>query len=99
MTARAYVYTGLWVADCPRGCGNVEKLPSSGFACSYCHYETADVEWPSDPVMISAVLNLRPVPHTRNWYPAGHDVAVRSGIPHGQTPADLLAENYEYGVT
>lgn len=24
--ARAYVYAGEWVADCPRGCGNVEFI-------------------------------------------------------------------------
>ncbi len=99
MRARAYVYAGQWVAECPRGCGNVEPLPpAGGFACSYCHLVTMDVEWPRDPAAIMEVLARRPIPHTRNWYPAGHDVAVRAGIPHGQTVADLRAENAEHEV-
>jgi hypothetical protein len=45
-----------------------------------------------------AVLELRPIPHTRNWYPAGHETAVRFGIPDGQTVGQLRDENAEHGV-
>ena len=111
--ARAYVYAGDWVADCPRECGNVEHLyqpqrrggprvvqvPS--YRCSYCKLgdsETVPVEWPDDMAGIMAVLALRPIPHTRNWYPPGHETAVRCRIPHGQTVDELRAENAEHGV-
>lgn len=110
--ARAYVYSGDWVADCPRGCGNVEHLADRAnprdlnsprtrrkpqFYCTYCH-QLADIEWPADMDQLMAVLALRPVPHTRNWYPADHDTAVRFQVPHGQSVADLREENVEHGV-
>lgn len=114
--ARAYVYSGDWVADCPRACGNVEhlyaranprnatgprivQLPS--FYCSYCKLgetDTVPIDWPPNTADIMAVLMLRPIPHTRNWYPAGHDTAVKYRIPHGQSIDELRAENAEHGV-
>lgn len=111
--ARAYVYSGDWVADCPRGCGNVEHLyrranPRDAasprtvqvpfFGCSYCGLQDIRIEWPTDLVEITSVLQLRPIPHTRNWYPHGHDVAVRFGIPHGQSVDQLREENATHGV-
>lgn len=99
--ARARVYAGMWITDCPRlYCGNAEKLESRQymFHCTSCHFE-APVEWPLDAEEIAAVLALRPVPQTRNWFPPGHQLAVASGCPHGQSVSSLLAENYEHGVT
>ena len=108
--ARAYVYNGMWVADCPRSCGGVEPLFEAKrkggpqvvrrtlFHCSYCHFATSQIEWPPDEADIMAVLALRPVPHNRNWYPSGHSTALRFGIPHGQTVRDLQDENAEHGV-
>jgi hypothetical protein len=111
--ARAYVYAGDWVADCPRqGCGNVEHLfdrsnpavPASartvrktGFFCTYCRL-VAEIEWARDEADIMAVLGLRPVPHNRNWYPADHETALRFNIAHGQSVQDLRHENAEHGV-
>lgn len=114
--ARAYVYAGEWVADCPReGCGNTEYASRKPrdlrhrpgtlgglvrrFACSYCGMR-ADIEWPAvaNIVEITAVLDRRPIPHTRNWYPVGHRTAVAAGVPDGQTVEQLLAENQEHGV-
>ncbi|HSE08466.1 MAG TPA: hypothetical protein VLB29_07355 [Nocardioidaceae bacterium] len=114
--ARAYVYCGDWVADCPRACGNVEhcyartnprdpagprvvQLPS--FHCSYCKLgsaETVLIDWPPNMAGIMAVLMLRPIPHTRNWYPASHDTALKYRIPHGQSIEDLRAENAAHNV-
>jgi hypothetical protein len=111
--ARAYVYAGDWVADCPRACGNVEHLFDRAnprdlssartarkpvYHCSYCQYFTGDIEWPADAEEIVAALSVRPIPHTRNWYPSDHEVAVRAGIPHGQSVADLVDENHDHGV-
>jgi len=102
--ARAWLYAGQWVADCPTpSCSNVEPLFDlagrrlASFGCSYCGRQ-AEIEWAHDEADIMAVLERRPVPHTRNWFPAGHDLAVRARLPHGQTVADLITENVEHGV-
>ena len=109
-TARAYVYAGNWVADCPASCGNVELLHEAAvrggalvrkkttFRCSCCHFETQAIDWPPNEHDIAAVLDRRPIPHTRNWYPADHPVAVNFRIPHGQSVQDLIDENIENGV-
>lgn len=112
--AIAFVYHGDWVAECPMpDCGNVEHLfdpagrggpriiPRPLFACSYCGLKDIQVLWPDGNLMagVMGALSRRPVPHTRNWYPADHPMAVRLRIPeHGQTVDDLLAENAEHGV-
>jgi hypothetical protein len=108
--ARAYVYHGEWVADCPRhGCNNVEHLfrplrPKGPrvqkvdfFACSYCGWQ-AFIDWPARMLDISQVLAQRPVPDTRNWYPQDHPVAVQFGVEHGQTVRQLIEESEANGV-
>lgn len=108
--ARAYVYCGDWVADCPRdGCANVEHLYRQSrrggprdvalgfYRCSYCGME-ADISWPDNLHAILAVLARRPLPDTRNWYPADHPVAVKFRLPHGQSIKDLEDENEAHGV-
>jgi len=108
--ARAYVYNGEWVGDCPLRCGNVEflyqpqqingprVLKRPFFLCSYCGAQ-ALIDWPDNEHEILAALMVRPVPGNRNWYPADHPVAVNFRIPHGQSVRDLLAENEEHGVS
>ena len=112
--ARAYVYAGEWVADCPKQCGNVELLTIKDdrdrgragvpgirkeiFLCSYCKQTATSIHWPDNATEIMDVLDRRPVPHTRNWYPEGHIVALSFGIDDGQTIEELLAENDEHGV-
>lgn len=111
--ARAYVYAGNWVAECTRTeCGGVEYLyalmtprdPTSPrtvekpvFHCTNCDM-TAAIDWPSNRMEILAELMRRPVPETRNWYPANHDVAVRAHLPHGQSVAELREESAAHGV-
>lgn len=108
--ARAYVYAGDWVADCPRaGCANVEHLYRQSrrggprdvqlgfYRCSYCGMES-DISWPDSMHDILAVLVRRPIPDTRNWYPTDHPVALKFGLPHGQSVRDLAEENEEHGV-
>jgi hypothetical protein len=96
-------------------CGNVEHLfdrvnpkiptsprlvPKAQFHCSYCGLQV-NIEWP-EPEMVAGImeaLNKRPVPHTRNWFPADHPLALRTGVKeHGQTVEDLNRENAEHGV-
>lgn len=108
--ARAYVYRGDWVADCPRvGCGNVEFLYQAAaiggprtirkpfFHCSNCGMQ-AMIDWPDNEHEILSVLVARPIPDTRNWYPQDHPVAINFRIPHGQSVRDLQDENEAHGV-
>ena len=109
--AHAYVYSGEWVADCPReGCANVEylyratrmggprdsKLPF--FQCSYCGAQST-INWPRREHEIMSALIVRPVPNTRNWYPKDHPVAINFRLPHGQSVKELQDENEEHGVS
>jgi hypothetical protein len=95
--ARARVNHGRWIADCPRRyCANATRL-QPGQATFHCAGEggcqmVAPIEWPTDADEIWAVLLERPVPGTRNWYPDQHVEAVRMGLPHGQSVADLRDE-------
>lgn len=99
--ARARVNHGRWIADCPRRhCANAVKLDPRQpvFHCAGeggCQM-VAEVEWPADADGIWEVLLERPVPGTRNWYPDGHVEAVRLGIPHGQSVAELRTEHREH---
>lgn len=99
--ARARVNHGRWIADCPRPyCPNAMRL-TPGQYTFHCAGEggcqmVAEVEWPSDPDGIWEALSARPVPSTRNWYPPGHDEAVKLGLAHGQTPEDLRAETRQH---
>lgn len=102
LMAVAYVNFGRWVADCPRQyCGNAVALEPKQvtFHCGSvggCKL-LAEVVWPVDADEIWEALSMRPVPGTRNWAPAGHRQAIACRVPDGQTVADLIAENYEYG--
>ncbi len=113
--ARAYIYNGEWVADCPQeGCSNVEfverKLDKDrgvagtrgermdAYFCSYCKVMATSIRWPDDADELMEILERRPMPHTRNWYPEGHLSALRFGIKDGETVAELRAENAEHGV-
>lgn len=100
--ALAYIYSGAWVAECPTECGNVQAVSrdtASLFHCVYCQ-QFSEISWPpeEDMVEMMAVMGRRPNPSNRNWYPEGHPVAVRFGIPHGQGLQDLLDENTEHGI-
>lgn len=103
LAARAYCNHGRWVADCPRQyCGNaIALLPKeTQFHCAGeggCQLLT-EVEWPRDADAIWEALDVRPVPGTRNWAPAGHRQAIACNVPDGQTVAELIAENHERGA-
>lgn len=94
--ARAYVNHGRWIADCPLECGSALQLQPKQptYHCPECQW-VGGVEWPDSADEILETLNLRQVPRTRNWYPAGHFLALRQGAPHGQTVKELIAEQEE----
>lgn len=88
--ARAYVNFGRWVADCPTECGCALELEPGKtlFACPECK-TISETEWPDNADEIWEALGKRPAPRNRNWFPAGHELALRSNSPHGQTPKEL----------
>lgn len=96
--ARAYVNWGRWIADCPIECGGALKLnPGEAiFACPECR-AISEVEWPSNAQEIWDELETRPIPKTRNWFPSGHALALRAGVPHGQSVQELRDETREQG--
>ena len=86
----ARAHAGHWIADCPR-CGYAvggRLLPfgSPVFDCQDCGLGV-EVRWPSEQMRrgVERLLMMRPVPHTRNWF------------PH-ESLSDLLAENVEHGI-
>lgn len=83
-----------------RGKAGVRGPIKPCYVCSYCgyHCDSSAMVWPDDAEAILTVLERRPIPHTRNWAPAGHRQAVACGVPEGQSIADLLAENVKNGV-
>ncbi|OII61218.1 hypothetical protein BJP40_06740 [Streptomyces sp. CC53] len=95
--ARARMYWGNWIADCPGNCGCALRLKpaQASFPCPECKL-ISEVEWPSNADEIYQVLLKRPAPRNRNWFPAGHELALRAGCPHGQSVADLEAETAEH---
>jgi hypothetical protein len=102
VAALAYINQGRLVADCPRPhCGNAEQLAAwqPWFRCTsrWCGIE-APVKWPPDLEDLAAALAVRGAPQFMNWYPGGHPVALAAGVPHGQSAADLHAENREHAA-
>ena len=67
------------------------------FHCSYCGLN-APVEWAENEEEIIMTLSLRPIPHTRNWYPKKHPVALKFGLPDGQSIQELVQEARDHGV-
>jgi hypothetical protein len=98
--ARAYANQGRWVADCPRPyCGSAVLLvPWQPLVhCPECHAE-APCEWPRDAEGITTVLAARGNPYWMNWFPLDHPLAIKHGCEHGQSVADLLAEDDEHAT-
>lgn len=98
-----YINYGRVIADCPAGCGTAQKV-EPGQAVYTCTPEKpvwgcgimAELEWPADMDGIVEALKERPEPRNRNWFPSGHDLAVRARQPHGQTPEQLRQETRDH---
>lgn len=85
---RTFVTTNLWAAECP-DCHTAMLVwvERPVLMCSGCLNAVVDHRWrrvtlpkEAERLAIEAVLQARPLPHTRNWRP-------------GETIADLMAEN------
>lgn len=89
----------LRYADRPASAANPREVRKGAFLCTNCG-GLDTVDWPEEGFVreLDAVLAARPVPDTRNWYPAGHPVAVTCRLPHGQSLAEVRAESEAHGV-
>lgn len=99
MQARAYANFGRWIADCPADCGGAMALEANqpSFFCAPpggCGH-MATVDWPGNVQEITDALMERKAPKNRNWFPPNHNLALRAGCPHGQTPQELRDEAAE----
>lgn len=94
--ARAYVNHGRWIAECPYECGSALQLfgREGVMRCTECH-SISPIEWPDDADDIWEALEERRLPRTRNWFPEGHHLALKSGQPHGQSAKELRDEQRE----
>lgn len=98
MNGLVYINYGRVVVDCPSdpACGNA-FLVKPGETQKYCNSAGVcstlfQLIVPSNLSELLAELDRRPDRSTRNWFPANHPLALRAGLPHGQTVADLAAE-------
>jgi hypothetical protein len=96
MDALVYVNHGRVIMDCPYGCGNAYKYRrgQASQKCTGpggCNYDFGILVDSSLPE-ICQELAKRPNPVNRNWFPEGHPLAVRGGLPMGQSVADLAQE-------
>lgn len=88
----AYYNHGRWVGDCPSNCGSATLLKpgESSFFCHECKY-VSKISWPHNTDEIMEALAMRSKQH-QNWFPTNHDLALRFGLPHGQTVEELREE-------
>jgi hypothetical protein len=70
----AYVSDSRWVADCPCR-GGIACWPAHEKGCCYDCLSVYRIAFPADAAAAVAVLELRPDPATRNWFPDREDVA------------------------
>lgn len=105
----AYYNHSRWVVDCPaEGCTDArlvyEVNPQTNIptgrkltedTCARGHHFLIDMPPESAEAQIVAVLSERIEEADRGWYPRGHERAILTGQPTGQSIADLRAENAE----
>lgn len=100
-TALAYLNWGRWVADCPApGCTDAREVYQNGVrldsdTCARGHH--FQIEMPPERMEAQIVTALadRVEDADKGWYPKGHERAILTGQPTGQTIAELVAENDE----
>lgn len=97
-TVRVYVNHSRWIAECPYGCGAALALTGreTTFHCTECQ-SILIIEWPDNADEIWEALMERKFPRFRNWFPKDHEMAIKCGLPHGQTPKELRDEAAENG--
>jgi hypothetical protein len=89
----AYVNWGRVVAHCGEpNCHDAGELApgQQQMICVGGHVST--VKWPPNMPAILAVLGKRADESKRNWFPAGHPMAIAGNFPTDQSPVELEAE-------
>jgi hypothetical protein len=93
MESMTYINWGRFVADCADPACQDAVLVNPGQQSASCvNGHTFDVVWAPGIEAATAALEQRPEERRRNWFPAGHPLAVATGQPNGETPDELIAE-------
>lgn len=90
MDVEVYINWGRFIAECP--CGDAREVEPGQRMEACVDGHVMDLQWPDDAPQVMAVLGERISAKRRNWFPAGHEVAIRLGQPHGQSLDDLRQE-------
>lgn len=97
-STQVYVNWGRIVANCSApGCNDAREVEPGqpGMQCCVgegCPGHLSDLVWPDNMPQILAALAERVSDKRKNWFPAGHPLALAGGIPAGETPDELRAE-------
>jgi hypothetical protein len=96
MKAPVYINWSRFIAECPHeGCGDAREVHPGEKRVTCAAGHSMDLVWPDGIERVMTVLGERTADKRRNWFPAGHPVAVRLSQPHGQSIDDLRAEAEE----
>lgn len=93
MKTLVYINWGRFVADCSSvDCTDARELEPGQADMTCISGHPSRLDWPDNAAQLMAVLQERLSDKRRNWFPAGHPLAVNLGQPHGQTLDELRAE-------
>ena len=88
-----YVNWGRNIADCGNpACRDALEVRPGQTTATCVNGHTFTVVWPTGIEAATVALAERPEERRRNWFPAGHPLATAAGIPNGETPTELRAE-------
>lgn len=90
-STQVYVNWGRIVANCP-ACNDAREVEPGQPGMQCCVGHLSDLVWPDNMPQILAALSERTSDKRKNWFPAGHPLALAGGIPAGETPDELRTE-------
>lgn len=84
-----YINWGRFIAEC--ACGDAREVTPGQTSDTCFNGHPLTLVWPDGIESVVTALAGREE-RRRNWFPAGHPVAVATGQPNGETPAELADE-------
>lgn len=96
--SQVYVNWGRLIAECGYpGCGDAREVEpgQTTVTCCVgpgCPGHTSELVWADSIPAVLAALDERLSDKRKNWFPAGHPLALAGGFPQNQTVDELRAE-------